>query len=275
MLAKFAKKSGALLTRTPTRDFLYSHGQPYDKRWQGYFTYGNFTDPEEDDKTGRPIPEDSPETLGFLGTFRSYARRRFTNVLVMPWGRRGRLNTSFDVFFLPIWTFTLIHFWPISVGFKIMTAIPVVTMMFRVREKSSDPECPETYLRDMIQNHQTLKKHFNVETMVTLDYDFDWITEFPDTEEFPEFKNKIYKFLNSDGNMCKGYFVFADVQTGATMRLDFQTMPVRGNFRYQVAEPYFMFDVVADVNLGGVHEKVVLVDRKKTLQEVRPFLLML
>ena len=275
MLAKFANRSSSSLTRRPSRSILYDHGQPYDKRWQGYFTYGNFTEPEEDDKTGRPLPEDSPEYLGFLGTFRSYARRRMRNALVLPWTRRGRLNTPFDKYFLPLWAFTLMQFWPLSFGFKFMTLIPVGTMIWRLKEKSADPAFPETYLRDMIQNHPELRKSFAVETMTTLDYDFDHIHEFPDINEFPEFDNRLYKFLNSDGNLGIGHFVFADVGSGATMRIDFQTMPVRGNFRYQVAEPFFMFDVVADVNKNGVHERVVLIDRKETLKEVRPMLLML
>lgn len=59
------------------------------------------------------------------------------------------------------------------------------------------------------------------------------------------------------------------------MKISFETMPIRGDFRYQMSDAYFMFDVVADVNRDGVHEKVVIVDRKQTLKDVRPFLLML
>ena len=76
--------------------------------------------------------------------------------------------------------------------------------------------------------------------------------------------------------MCRGHFVFADVDSKATMKVQFETMPIRGEFRFQMSDAYFMFDVVADVNKGdGTHERVVLVDRQKTLKQVRPFLLML
>ena len=75
--------------------------------------------------------------------------------------------------------------------------------------------------------------------------------------------------------MCKGFFVFGDLETRATMRVEFQTMPVRGDFRFQMNDAYFMFDVVANINLDGVHEKVVLVDRQETLKKIRPFLLVL
>ena len=75
--------------------------------------------------------------------------------------------------------------------------------------------------------------------------------------------------------MCKGHFVFGDLESRATMRVEFQTMPVRGDFRYQMSDAYYMFDVVADINLDGVHEKVVLVDRQETLKKIRPYLLVL
>jgi len=75
--------------------------------------------------------------------------------------------------------------------------------------------------------------------------------------------------------MAKGYFVFGDVHSRATMKVEVQTMPVKGDFRFQMSDAFFMFDVVADVNVNGVHEKVVLVDRKDTLKKVRPFLLLL
>ena len=75
--------------------------------------------------------------------------------------------------------------------------------------------------------------------------------------------------------MCKGHFVFGDLESRATMGVEFQTMPVRGDFRYQMSDAYYMFDVVADVNLDGVHEKVVLVDRQETLKKIRPYLLVL
>lgn len=50
-------------------------------------------------------------------------------------------------------------------------------------------------------------------------------------------------------------------------------MPVRGENRYQVGEPYFFYSVVAEVNQQGVFEKIVLVDEKETLKRVRPFLI--
>lgn len=75
--------------------------------------------------------------------------------------------------------------------------------------------------------------------------------------------------------MCTGHFVFADIDSRATMRVDFQTMPVRGDFRFQMSDAYFLFDVVCNVNVNGVHEKIVLVDRKESLKKIRPFLLML
>ena len=50
-------------------------------------------------------------------------------------------------------------------------------------------------------------------------------------------------------------------------------MPVRGEARFQVGEPYYFYDIVAEVNHKGVFEKIVLVDGKETLKKVRPFLI--
>lgn len=268
-------RSASRLTPTQARGVVYSNGQPYDKRWANHFNFAYFTDPQNDDPVGRPKPEDSLPHGAWLGSFRSYLHRRFTNVLRLPYARRHRFYNPFDLWFLPLSSMFLLQFAPMGVGFKIFAAIPLVTMFCRLKDRSADPILEETYLRDMIHNNPQLKKVFNVDTMTTLDYDFDWIKGFPSAEEFPEFQNRLFRFFNADTNMCKGHFVFADVASKATMRVEFETMPVRGDFRYQMSNAYFMFDVVADVNHNGVHERVVLVDRKETLKQVRPFLLML
>jgi len=52
-------------------------------------------------------------------------------------------------------------------------------------------------------------------------------------------------------------------------------MPVRGEGRFQIGEPFYYFDVTAEINVKGQLEKVILVDRKETLKKIRPFLIML
>lgn len=40
-----------------------------------------------------------------------------------------------------------------------------------------------------------------------------------DTEKFPEFKNKVFRFFNTDTSMTTGHFKMGDVETGAVMNL--------------------------------------------------------
>lgn len=66
-----------------------------------------------------------------------------------------------------------------------------------------------------------------------------------------------------------------DVESGATMNLKFKTMPVPGKFRYQVGEPYYFYDLRAEITHNGVFKEVVIVDEKETLNRIRPFLFLI
>lgn len=52
-------------------------------------------------------------------------------------------------------------------------------------------------------------------------------------------------------------------------------MPVAGRFRYQVGEPFYFYDIRADVNHNGQYKEVVLVDEKEVLKRKRPFLFLM
>jgi len=49
-------------------------------------------------------------------------------------------------------------------------------------------------------------------------------------------------------------------------------MPIAGKSRYMVGEPFFFYDVVAEINHNGVYKEVVLVDKEESLKRYRPFL---
>lgn len=126
----------------------------------------------------------------------------------------------------------------------------------------------------MIYNHPEIAKLFTVETMHVLDYNFEYDSGFPCEKQFPEFTNKLFRFWNADTSMATGHFVFGDVESGATMTVNFRTMPVAGKSRFQVGEPYFLYDVVANINHNGEMKEIVLVDRNETLKRYRPYLFM-
>lgn len=52
-------------------------------------------------------------------------------------------------------------------------------------------------------------------------------------------------------------------------------MPVHGEFRYQVGEPYYFYDLRADVVHNGQFKEIILVDQEATLAKKRPFLIII
>lgn len=41
-----------------------------------------------------------------------------------------------------------------------------------------------------------------------------------------------------------------------------KTMPVPGKFKYQVGEPFFFYDLRAEINHNGVFHEIVLADEE-------------
>ena len=50
-------------------------------------------------------------------------------------------------------------------------------------------------------------------------------------------------------------------------------MPVHGQYRYQVGEPYYYYDMRAEVVHNGQYKEIVLIDEKVELAKKRPFLI--
>lgn len=262
------------LLRASRRAISYGDHAPYNKRWQWQFRSGWFAEPvnEEPRRVNEP---DNQKTDPHFGSIRRDFSKR-----ILPWlkivdGRLHRLNTPYDKFFLPGLLFAGLALSPLSLGFKFLTVLPAIGIYVRQATKCVDPEIPETFLRSMLEENETVSKYFKVETTQVLDYQVEYTRGFPDAAEFPEFENKLFRFFNADASFTKGHFVFGDLETNATMKVSFETMPVRGISRFQIGEPYFFFDVVADINVDGALHRVVLVDRKETLKDYRPFSLML
>jgi len=75
--------------------------------------------------------------------------------------------------------------------------------------------------------------------------------------------------------MTTGYFKIGDVESGAVMNLKFKTMPSPGKFRYQVGEPFYFYDLRAEITHKGVFKEVVIVDENDVLKKMRPFLFLI
>lgn len=52
-------------------------------------------------------------------------------------------------------------------------------------------------------------------------------------------------------------------------------MPAHGQLRYQVGEPYYFYDVRAEVVHNGQFKEIVVVDEAVELAKKRPFLMII
>ena len=52
-----------------------------------------------------------------------------------------------------------------------------------------------------------------------------------------------------------------------------KTMPAPGKFKYQVGEPFFFYDLRAEISHNGVFHEIVLADENEILKTIRPFLI--
>ena len=152
---------------------------------------------------------------------------------------------------LPAWIGVGLIYFPYHFSFKIFTLIPAATLFTRIKMKQRDPELPETHLKEMIHSHEKLGELFKVETTSCINYQVDWDYAYPDTQKFPEFDNKLFKMFNTDGWFTKGTITYGDVDSGALATFKFKTMPIRKANRYLVGEPYYFYDLRAEVNHNG------------------------
>jgi hypothetical protein len=128
---------------------------------------------------------------------------------------------SSHVIFIPFLAFSLFfyQFYELSAGFKILTFFPLAMFYTRLRDKCIDPDIKEMWLRDFIHQNAELSKLFKPESIHVLDNDIEWDAGYPCEKKFPEFKNKFWRFFNSDTHMTTGFFKFGDLESGATMTL--------------------------------------------------------
>jgi len=244
----------------------------YNKRWHFKWRHAYFAATKESEHGRVKTPEESTIAPQYMHAWIADWQRRVSPGLMMAWNRRSRMFDNFSMYVLPGAAFASSLFWDLSFGFKIFTLLPLATLYTRIRDKTPDPDIKETHLREMMYNNETVAKYFNEDTIHVMDYDMEWEKGFPDVEKFPEFENKVFRFFNNDTSMCKGHFVFGDVESGAMMRLDIKTMPIASAFRYNVGEPYFFYSVTAQINHNGVYTEVKLVDEEESLKKYRPYL---
>lgn len=275
-LLKLRQLKSALLVDVSVRNKIsWQTGNAYNKRWQYKIKNAYYGYPREAEHTRVMRPEDSKVGTWLFHTWIQDWLFRIIPGFRMAWDRRNRLFDPFNVYLLPGTSLFFYQFWDLNAGFKVLTILPWALFYTRARDKTLDPDMKETYLRDMIYKNPEITALFNEETIHVLDYDFEYDKGYPDAQKFPEYNNKVWRFFNNDTGMCSGYFRFGDLESGATMTLKIKTMPAPGKFRYQVGEPFFFYDLRAEITHKGTFKEVVLVDEKETLSKMRPFLFLI
>ena len=66
-----------------------------------------------------------------------------------------------------------------------------------------------------------------------------------------------------------------DDSQSISFSIQFKTLPIKGPFRFQVGEPFYYYDVRAEISHNGQFKEVVLVDENTELKNVRPFLFLI
>jgi len=250
----------------------WEDGNPYNKRWQYKWKHAYYTYPKDNAEHDHvKKPEDTKLAPPLFNAWIQDVRLRYLPGFNQVWERRHRVFDAFQLYFLPSVSLGFYMLSDVTFGFKLISLLPWILFYTRIRDKTLDPDLKETYLRDMLYKNPEITKYFNEETIHVIDYDCEFDKTI-DYEKFPEYNNKSWRFFNTDTGLTTGHFKFGDVDSGATMNLKFKTMPASGRYRYQVGEPFYFYDLRADVLHDGVYHEVVLVDEKETLKRMRPFL---
>lgn len=132
---------------------------------------------------------------------------------------------------------------------KLHFAASTMALLARIRDKGAEPTIDEINVLDTVFAHEGLNKLFTPTTYHVIDYDQEWDSG-RENPLFPEFDTTTAKFFNADTNTTTGMYKFGDVESGATMTLDFRTMPYANN-KYSFTEPFLIYDLQAHVSHNG------------------------
>jgi hypothetical protein len=197
MLAGRAKNviQGQKLTKLCLRSFRYEIPETYNKRWQWEFKHAYYTHPKDPEPVRVMKPEETSEHDGYAGSYFRHWKYRLSPGIRQLMNRSYRCATPYEMYLLPAMAFIPLQFATLDLGFRILTALPLLVLYTRIRDKLIDPKPEETFLLEMIHSNEIINKHFKVETMQILDHEIDYTKGFPCEEEFPEFKNKLFSFI--------------------------------------------------------------------------------
>jgi len=152
---------------------------------------------------------------------------------------------------------------------KIHFAAATLAVLTRIRDKGREPSLDEVNVLDTIFANEKLRALFSPETYHVIDYDQEWEADLSNPY-FPEYRTNVAKFFNRDPNTTVGNFKFGDLESGATMTLHFKTMPFSNN-RYNFTEPFYIYDMWAEVSHNGKYFTEHIVKAEEVLKSKHIF----
>lgn len=150
---------------------------------------------------------------------------------------------------------------------KIHFAAGTLAVLSRIRDKGMEPTIDEVNVLDTVFANEKLRALFSPETYHIVDFDQEW-EQGLDNPYFPEYRTNCAKFFNTDMNTTVGSYKFGDLESGATMTLHFKTMPFANN-RYHFTEPFYVYDMWAEVSHNGQYFTEHIVKAEESLKTKR------
>lgn len=163
----------------------------------------------------------------------------------------SRLHRSNDGWTRTLFGWTSLSFLMASQAlvWKIHFITGTLVTLARIRDKGAEPTIDEVHLLDTVFANEKLATLFTPTTYHVIDYDQEWDSG-RSNPYFPEYRTKTAQFFNADSNTTAGMYKFGDVESGATMTLNFKTMPYSNN-KYHFTEPFLIYDMYAVVSHNG------------------------
>lgn len=121
----------------------------------------------------------------------------------------------------------------------------------------------------MLLKHEVTGKYLKFNTHHVIDYNLEYDKGI-DNPYFPEYRTRLARFFNVDTNTCTGFMKFGDLETGAIVTCHFKTMPYSAN-QYTYAEPFMVYDMVAEITANGEYHVEHIIKAEETLQGRRIF----
>lgn len=124
---------------------------------------------------------------------------------------------------------------------KLHLAFSAAVLVTRIRDRGNEPRADEINILDTVFANDKLNTLFTPDTYHIIDFDQEFDSGF-NSARFPDYDSTMARWFNVDCNTTTGMYKFGDVETGATMTVDFKTMPF-SHTKFEFTEPFLIYDM--------------------------------